>query len=499
MSETPLDDDSEVAIGTIVAGRYRVEKELGRGGMGAVYKASHIVTERVVALKTLLPKFLEDPQVVGRFVREAKAASAVQHPNAIEIIDVFVDGTVPYLVMEYLPGKSLAARLSEETKLSVEETAKIMVPVLGALGMAHSKKIVHRDLKPDNIFLCVDETTGLTTPKVLDFGIAKVIRDELAGGESARLTQTGALLGTPLYMSPEQISGRGKLDHRSDIWSIGVVLYELLTGELPFEGENFGHVFAGILQDDPIDPIAHNPAIPSSLNAMILRCLAKRAADRPESCGEIAAVLASLADVGSYTIPPPSRDTFNGNVKAIPIDVTGDTIAGASMAGTVAAPNQLPPSRSAQTSRARATWVGLAALVLASVTGLTYALRSKPQVSTSTGETRPQLSASPDPHDTTMAVVSDASALSSIAVGATDVILQENSQAIQVAISDASATALLATGGTTVTRNGVGPRRLPGAAGHHTTPRAGANSGSTSTTTSATPHSNTVHGVIGEM
>ena len=307
MSETPIDDDSVLAVGDIVAGRYRVEKELGRGGMGAVYKASHIVTARVVALKTLLSKFLEDPQVVGRFVREAKAASAVQHPNAIEIIDVFVDGSVPYLVMEYLPGKSLAARLGEEAKLSVEETAKIMVPVLGALGMAHSKKIVHRDLKPDNIFLCVDASTGLTTPKVLDFGIAKVLRDELTGGESARLTQTGALLGTPLYMSPEQISGRGKLDHRSDIWSIGVVLYELLTGELPFEGENFGHVFAGILQDDPVDPIAHNPAIPSSLNAIILRCLQKRASERPESCGEIAAVLASLADVGSYTIPPPSR------------------------------------------------------------------------------------------------------------------------------------------------------------------------------------------------
>ncbi len=325
VSETSGEQDTTIATGTVIAARYRVDKMIGHGGMGAVYKAQHILTERVVALKTLLPRYVQDTQVVGRFVREAKAASAVQHPNAIEIIDVFVDGELPFLVMEYLDGKSLGARLREEERLSVEETAKIMVPVLSALGTAHSKKIVHRDLKPDNIFLAIDPATGLSTPKVLDFGIAKVLRDEIAGGESARLTQTGALLGTPLYMAPEQISGRGKLDHRADLWSIGVVLYELLTGTLPFQGENFGHVFAGILQDDPEPPIALNPAISAELNAMILQCLAKRPAERPDSCGAIASVLARLADVSTYTIPPPSRITLDGSATHS-IDAVGETL-----------------------------------------------------------------------------------------------------------------------------------------------------------------------------
>lgn len=206
-----------------VIGRYRVVRQIGKGGMGAVYEAVHCVTGRGVALKILLREFADSEVAVGRFMREARAASTIDHPHAIQVTDVFQDeGHLPVIVMELLAGENLAERIHRVGKLTVEEVAATMVPVLGALAAAHAKGIVHRDLKPDNIFL--SEREGTTQPKVLDFGIAKVLKD--ATGESAHLTGTGSLLGTPHYMSPEQVSGKQDLDHRSDIWSIGIILFE---------------------------------------------------------------------------------------------------------------------------------------------------------------------------------------------------------------------------------------------------------------------------------
>jgi serine/threonine protein kinase len=288
--------------GTVVGGRYRVVRRIGKGGMGAVYEAVHQVTGRPVALKILLREFADSEIAVGRFMREARAASTIDHPHAIQVSDVFQDDQgLPVIVMELLKGVNLAERIDRDGKLTVGSIAAIMVPVLGALAAAHAKGIVHRDLKPDNIFLA--ERDGAMVPKMLDFGIAKVLKD--ATGESAHLTGTGSLLGTPHYMSPEQVSGKHDLDHRSDIWSVGIILFEALTGKLPFRGENFGQVFAAILLEDLPEVRLLAPDAPELLVVLIERCLSKKAANRLQNSGDIANALAPFSSLPIGTYPAP--------------------------------------------------------------------------------------------------------------------------------------------------------------------------------------------------
>src|ERR1043165_1346979 len=221
----------ELASRDLVAGRYRLERRIGEGGMGVVWAAEDAVAHGRVALK-LLKDVAGDPDAPERLVREARAAAAVRHPNVVHTLDAIDlgDGS-PVLVMELLDGESLRERLRREPRIAVRELAAIMVQVVSAVGAAHALGIVHRDLKPENIFLC-HGPTAVPVVKILDFGIAKLTALDGEARRSTGLT-TGAVLGTPEYMAPEQVFAEADLDHRADIWALGLIIYQSLSGVLP--------------------------------------------------------------------------------------------------------------------------------------------------------------------------------------------------------------------------------------------------------------------------
>jgi eukaryotic-like serine/threonine-protein kinase len=284
----------EIAKGSLIAGRYRLERSLGEGGMGVVWAATHAVTRRSVAMKFLRQSMQNKEEVRHRFLREAQAASALRHPNVVEVLDVFdLEDQSPAMVMELLDGETLGEKLARDERLSTEETAAILLPVISAVGSAHALGIVHRDLKPDNIFLA--RSGGSVVVKVLDFGIAKLSAEHYAAfGGSAMVTEAGSMLGTPCYMAPEQITNVG-VDHRADVWSLGVILYECLSGTRPIEGHNTGEVIARLMNEAiaPLDRLA--PELPHDLAAVVQRALSRDPKRRPQELGELAKV------VGQYT------------------------------------------------------------------------------------------------------------------------------------------------------------------------------------------------------
>jgi eukaryotic-like serine/threonine-protein kinase len=270
---------------------------IGRGGMGEVHAARNLSTGRDVALKMIRGEEVSDDQK-RRFLREAKAATAIRHPNVIDILDVFEDddGT-PVMVMELLTGEPLAALRTRLGTLSLAQTATIMVPVLDALQAAHDKGIVHRDLKPDNVFL--SEAAGALVPKVLDFGIAKVLDPTAISSETQGApTHTGSLLGTPHYMSFEQAMSEKDIDRRSDIWSIGVILFELLTGRRPLEFQNLGGMYTAFLQGTVPSIREHLPELPDDVAQVIDRSLVKDRAGRLDDLTPLLEALEPRIDPG---------------------------------------------------------------------------------------------------------------------------------------------------------------------------------------------------------
>jgi len=233
----------------ILAGRYRLESRMGAGGMGSIWRAEHLVLQAPVAVKLIDRDAVPDEDTVARFLREAKSAAALRSPHVVQIIDYGLDGETPFMVMELLEGENLAQRLKRLRRLSRQDTARILTHVGRAMVRAHDAGIVHRDLKPDNIFLIRNEDEEHA--KVLDFGVAKVERAAL-GAEGTR-TRTGSILGTPFYMSPEQAQGNKAVDHRSDLWSLGVIAFECLTGKRPFYSDGLGDLVLTIcVRDLPI-------------------------------------------------------------------------------------------------------------------------------------------------------------------------------------------------------------------------------------------------------
>ncbi|HEY6462948.1 MAG TPA: serine/threonine-protein kinase, partial [Polyangiaceae bacterium] len=230
----------------VVVGSYRLERLLGEGGMGTVWAASHRANGNAVALKLLRESDATNPVRRKRLLREARAASAVTHPNVVRVHEVFEDdeGT-PVIAMELLSGQTLAQLLAQEGALSLGVTATLIAPVVSAVGTAHAARITHRDLKPDNIFLVGESARAV--PIVLDFGIARLHGTGPDALASAALTTTGAVMGTPHYMAPEQIFGEHDVDHRADVWALGVILYECLAGRRPLPGANIGQVLKVIL------------------------------------------------------------------------------------------------------------------------------------------------------------------------------------------------------------------------------------------------------------
>jgi eukaryotic-like serine/threonine-protein kinase len=284
----------DLPVGHIV-GEYRIDAVAGRGGMGVVYSATQPVIEKRVAIKVLNAQYSADPALVRRFTDEARAVNRIRHPN---IIDIFSFGQLAdarqYFVMEFLEGSTLGARLDAGT-LSLEEVPLLLGQICDALDAAHAENIVHRDLKPENIWIATPRR-GRPFVKLLDFGIAKLMA---VAGQSS--TQTGAVMGTPHYMSPEQCHGRA-VDHRTDIYALGVILYRLYAGRLPFEGETFMEVLTKQVTIPPAAPSTHAPSIPSALDRLILRCLAKEPGDRPQSGGEVERELATIFSSSSAPI-----------------------------------------------------------------------------------------------------------------------------------------------------------------------------------------------------
>jgi serine/threonine-protein kinase len=275
----------------VVAGRYRLDRVLGQGGMGVVWAATHTITRRGVAMKFLKGPAHARPELRRRFLREARAAATVQHPSVVEVHDVFeLDDETPVMVMDLLVGETLAQRIASQGPLSVHQTASILLPVVSAVGTAHSRGVVHRDLKPENIFLAENEEGG-TEIKVLDFGIAKLANVEGEAVTQSQLTGTGSMLGTPCYSAPEQLFGEKIIDHRADIWALGVVLYECLSNQLPVYGENLGQILKMLTSGEilPLERLA--PQLPADILTLVGRMLSRPVEQRPKDMREVLEVL----------------------------------------------------------------------------------------------------------------------------------------------------------------------------------------------------------------
>ena len=304
-------------------GSYVVQKELGAGGTGTVYLCQHTLIERAVAVKVLHEEQARDPDQVARFFQEAKAAAEIGHPNIIGIIDFghleHLPGRPPYLMMEALEGMSLDKRM-RQGGLDLDDVNHIMRQVCSALVASHGKGIIHRDLKPPNVFLC-DRSFDPLFVKVLDFGTAKLTVPTLDGTK----TMVGMVLGTPAYMSPEQCDGKGVIDHRSDVYSLGIMLYEMLTGTMPFDGE-VGELLIHQLFHEPAPPRARNPAIPVEWEALCLRMMEKLRDNRFQSVSDLANALEDLqGHAAAYATFRTSRaqGTTSGHTMIAPAEDLG--------------------------------------------------------------------------------------------------------------------------------------------------------------------------------
>jgi serine/threonine-protein kinase len=273
-------------IGTVLAQKYRLNRVLGEGGMGVVFEGQHEFTKRRVAVKLLHPHLSQNQAMVQRFLREARAAAALKHKNVVDVLDMGIetDGAV-YLVLEFLVGEPLSELLRREKTLPPVECAKLLFPVMNALRVAHARGIVHRDLKPENVFLVRDDESGTIVPKLLDFGIAKL--DD--GG--TRATSTGQAIGTPAYMAPEQAMSAADVDARADIWSLGVMWFEALSGKLPYRAETPMQMIGLLLSRDPIELSAIAPDVPLPLARTIERALRRDRTQRWNSIDEFAEAL----------------------------------------------------------------------------------------------------------------------------------------------------------------------------------------------------------------
>ncbi|AKT38808.1 serine/threonine-protein kinase [Chondromyces crocatus] len=282
-----------VTPGSIVGGKYRIERPLSRGGMGAVWAARHVLLGSPVALKLMDQSFASSPAFVARFEREARTAAQLESPHVVRVADYGVEDGTPYLVMELLEGEDLSARLKRVGRLSLIEATEIVAQAGKAVRRAHAAGLVHRDLKPGNLFLAqVDEGEIV---KVLDFGIVKETRGQILG----EVTRTGEVLGSPHFMSPEQIRGERNVDHRSDLWSLGVILYRALTGVLPFGGDQLGAVMAKILIDPFTRATQLVPELPPQIDEFFQRALARDRLVRFQSVREMIEELQRIAGVPS--------------------------------------------------------------------------------------------------------------------------------------------------------------------------------------------------------
>ena len=360
-------------------GNYVVKAKLGEGGMGAVYLGEHPLIGKRVAIKVLRDELANNEDVVRRFFNEARAVNDIHHQNIVDIVDFGkmpsgTGGEIAYIVMEFLDGESLASRL-RSVGLRAPEVVEVIQQCCWALAASHQKGIIHRDLKPDNIYLCPRGPTK-NFVKLLDFGIAK-----LTGATDQHQTRTGTVIGTPHYMSPEQCQGNKAFDGRSDIYSLGVVMYELLTGQVPFPGDGFGAVLVAHLTQPVTPPRQIRPAVPPELEAVVLRALEKERERRFQSMEEFAAALGDPAWYGAMQPRPSAQmativsNTGRGAAIGVPGPRPITTLSGA--ASEVSGPVPLMPRDELGGGKSRAgLWAVLGLLVLGGAGGGFWFLRN---------------------------------------------------------------------------------------------------------------------------
>ncbi|WP_437319713.1 protein kinase domain-containing protein [Sorangium sp. So ce385] len=347
--------------GQIIRGKYRLERVLGTGGMGVVVAARHLRLEEPVAIKLLHSWLAQRPDAIERFLREARAASRLTSDHVVRVFDVdLLESGAPFIVMEYLEGMDLRALLSERGPLPIGEAVSYVLDTCEAISEAHALGIVHRDLKPQNLFVA-RRRDGSVRLKVLDFGISKIVPTPGATGDGF-ITSTDVMLGSPLYMAPEQLGSPRAVDARVDIWALGVVLYQLLTARMPFEGGSFFETASTILHGEPVSPRALRDDIPEDLAATILRCLEKEPERRLGTVAALATAIAPHAvrwsagpDAGASpgvpprtpTAPEPSGTTepLGGTEAAPTLSEAGSTCppSPAPLDVTRICPTELPP------------------------------------------------------------------------------------------------------------------------------------------------------------
>jgi serine/threonine-protein kinase len=355
--------------GATIAGKYRLLGLIGRGGMGAVYEAENTWTRRRVAVKVLRPEYAREKEALRRFMQEAQAATQIAHPHIIDVFDLGIDladGSL-YMVQELLSGEDLRARLRARGRLSPREALEALVPVLGALACAHERGVVHRDIKPENIYLARG-ADGQERPKLIDFGVSKVLEPAQASGQ----TREGTALGTPRYMAPEQLRGESNVDVRADVWSVGVVIYELISGVNPFEAATAFGSANRVLNERPEALVD----VPASLSAIVQRALSPDRAARPASARALLDELCTLPDANglrerhaaALAARPPELDRA---VAPVVFELM-------SQIGPATAPTMPAPEQQAGTPRRVAPALWLVVLLFAMVAGWLILRRVRP-------------------------------------------------------------------------------------------------------------------------
>jgi eukaryotic-like serine/threonine-protein kinase len=323
-----------VGPGEVLAGRYRVAEVIGAGGMGVVVAADHLILGERVAIKFLLPEAAVNDDIVSRFLREARAAARIQSRHVARVMDVGeLEHGGLYIVMEYLEGRDLSGELTARGPLPIEEAVNYVLQAAIGLSEAHALGIVHRDLKPSNLFL-TRLSDGRNIVKVLDFGVAK----HLSNPNEGTVTRTSVTIGSAAYMSPEQVRGLRDVDHRSDVWALGVVLFELLTNDLPFDGESVLAIASAITSDEPRPLRARRPDAPVELESLIRRCLER---DRDQR-------MSTLATLSHALVP------FGGKNAAVLAGQVSDALSSEAQASRVRRPSSSDASASDPSVAARA-------------------------------------------------------------------------------------------------------------------------------------------------